>query len=158
MVFKLECCCRILLNNCVEKLQTFPEYTLLDAAGKYSPLVLNQHAKSKEGEAGSVSRTERQKSQRLRTQGAAGFGFVRILSKASNLPVSKVRLFSLSKTSYTKFILARRKFRRLKAFLLGSRMTFGVLILFLLINGKRKYWCKVSTSSQDLFHRTVNAE
>ena len=36
--------------------------------------------------------------------------------KASRLPVSKVRQFLLSKDSYTKFTLAARKFKRMKAF------------------------------------------
>ena len=55
-------------------------------------------------EAGSLSKYERQKLQRLYTQGAAAYGSVRNLSKASRLPVSKVRQFLHSKDSYTKFI------------------------------------------------------
>ena len=54
----------------------------------------------KEG-AGSLSEYERQKLQILYTQGAAAYGSVRNLSKASSLPVSKVRQFLPSKDSYT---------------------------------------------------------
>ena len=67
-------------------------------------------------EAGSLSKYERQKLQRMYTQGAAAYGSVRNLVKASRLPVSKVRQFSHSKASYTKSTLAARKFKRMRAF------------------------------------------
>ena len=72
--------------------------------------------KLKKGEAGSLSNYERQKLQRLYTQGAAAYGSVRNLAKASRLPVSKVRKFLHSKDSYTKFTLATRKFKKMRAF------------------------------------------
>ena len=72
--------------------------------------------KLKKEEAGSLSKYEPQKLQPLYTQGAAAYGSVRNLVKASRLPVSKVRQFLLSKDSYTKFTLAARKFKRMKAF------------------------------------------
>ena len=71
--------------------------------------------KLKTEEAGSLSNYERQKLQRLYTQGAA-YGSVRNLAKTSRLPVSKVRQFSYSKASYTKFTLATQKFKRMRAF------------------------------------------
>ena len=67
-------------------------------------------------EAGSLSKYKRQKLQKLYTQGAAAYGSVRNLSKASRLPVSKVRQFLHSKDSYTKFNLDARKFKRIRAF------------------------------------------
>ena len=67
-------------------------------------------------EAGSLSKYERQKLQRLYTQGAAAYGSVRNLTKASRLPVSKVRQFLHSKDSYTKYTLAARKIKRMRAF------------------------------------------
>ena len=67
-------------------------------------------------EAGSLSKYERQKLQRLFTQGAAAYGSVRNLAKASRLPVSKVRQFLHSKDSYTKFTLAARKIKRMRVF------------------------------------------
>ena len=67
-------------------------------------------------EAGSLSEYERQKPQRLYTQGAAANGSVRNLAKTSRLPVSKVRQFLHSKSSYTKFTLAARKIKRMRAF------------------------------------------
>ena len=71
--------------------------------------------KPKIEEAGSLSKYERQKLQRLYTQGAVAYGSVRNLAKASRLPVSKIRQFLHSK-SYTKFALAARKFKRMRAF------------------------------------------
>ena len=66
-------------------------------------------------EAGSPSKHERQKLQRLYTQGDAAYGSVRNLVKASNLPVSKVRQMLHSKPSNTKYTLGTRKFMRMKA-------------------------------------------
>ena len=91
-------------------------FTLLDAAGISPSLVFNQNAMLKIEEAGSLSKYERQKLQRLYTQGAAANVSVRNLAKASRLQVSKVKQFLHSKTSYTKFTLATRKFKRMRAF------------------------------------------
>ena len=49
-------------------------------------------------------------------QGFAVYGSVRILAKAAKLSPSKVRELLHSKTSYTRFILATRKFKRMKDF------------------------------------------
>ena len=72
--------------------------------------------KQKIEKAGSLSKYELQKLQRPYTQGAAAYGSVRNLAKASRLPVSKVRQFLHSKASYTKFTLAARKIKRMRAF------------------------------------------
>ena len=72
--------------------------------------------KQKREETGSLSKSERQKFQRLYTHGPAAFGSARNLAKDSKLPVSKVRQFLHSEDSYTKFTLATRKFRRMRAF------------------------------------------
>ena len=72
--------------------------------------------KLKKEEAGSLSKYERQNLQRLYTQGAAAYGSVRNLTKTNRLPVSKVRQFLHSTASYTKFTLAARKFKRMRAF------------------------------------------
>ena len=93
--------------------------------------------KLKKEEAGSLPKKERQKLQRLYTQGAAAYGSVGNLAEASRLPVSKVRQFLYSKASYTKFTLAARKFKRMRA-LLDSKMKFGVWILLMLINWQKR--------------------
>ena len=73
-------------------------------------------SKLKREEAGSLSKSERQKLQRLYTQGATAYASVRNLVKAINLSVSKVRQFWHSKPSYTKFTIATSKFESMKAF------------------------------------------
>ena len=72
--------------------------------------------KLKREEAESLSKYERQKLQRVHTQGAAAYGSVRNLANASRIPLSKVRHFLHSKASHTKFTLATRKFKRMTAF------------------------------------------
>ena len=67
-------------------------------------------------QAGSLTKYERLKLQRLYTQGAAAYGSVGNLTKASRLPVSKVRQLIHSKVSHTNFTLAARKFKRMRAF------------------------------------------
>ena len=72
--------------------------------------------KAKRHRAGSLSKYERQKLQRLYTQSGAAYGTVRNLVKASNLPVSKVRQVLHTKPSYTNFTFATRKFKEMKPF------------------------------------------
>ena len=72
--------------------------------------------KLKREEAGSLSKSEHQKLQKLYTQGGGACGSVRNIVKSSNLSVSNVRQFLLSKPSYTIFTLATRKFKRMKVF------------------------------------------
>ena len=67
-------------------------------------------------EAVSLSKYERQKLQRLYAQGAAAYGSVRNLAKASRLPVTKLRQFLHSKASLTKINLAAQKFKRMSVF------------------------------------------
>ena len=66
-------------------------------------------------EAGSLSKSERRKLQRLYTHGGAAYGSVRNLVNASALSVSEVRQFLHSKPSYTKLTLSTRKFKQMKA-------------------------------------------
>ena len=84
-------------------------FILLDAADISPSLVLNQNAKAKERETGSLSKSERQKLQRLYTHDPAANGSVRNLTEASILPISKVRQFLHSKDTFTKLTLATRK-------------------------------------------------
>ena len=73
-------------------------------------------SKLKREEAGYLSKSERKKLQRLYTPDGVAYGSVRILMKPSNLWVSKFGQFLHSKPSYTKFTLATRKFKTMKAF------------------------------------------
>ena len=114
--------------------------------------------KLKREEAGSLSKSERQKLQRLYTQGGAAYGSVRNLVKASNLPVSKVRQFLHSKPSYTKFTLATRKFKRMKAFARFKNEIWCMDLAYVDKLVKDKNGVKYLLVRQDLFDRTVDAK
>ena len=114
--------------------------------------------KLKTEEAGSLSKYERQKLQRLYTQGAAAYGSVRNLAKASRLPVSKVRQFCYSKASYTKFTLAAQKLKRMRAFAQFKNEIWCMDFAYVDKFAKEKNSVKYLLVRQDLFDRTVNAK
>ena len=114
--------------------------------------------KLKKEEAGSLSKYERQKLQRLYTQGAAAYGSVRNLAKASRLPVSRVRQFLYSKASYTKFTLATRKFKRMRAFARFKNEIWCMDFAYVDKMAKKNIGVKFLLVRQDLFDRTVNAK
>ena len=114
--------------------------------------------KLKREEAGSLSKSERQKLQRLYTQGGAAYGSVRNLVKASNLSVSKVRQFLLSKPSYTKFALVTRKFKRMKAFVRYKNEIWCMDLAYVDKLAKDNNGVKYLLVRQDLFDRTVDAK
>ena len=114
--------------------------------------------KLKREEPGSLSKSERQKLQKLYTQGGAAYGSVRNLVKASNLSVSKVRQFLLSKPSYTKFTLATRKFKRMKAFARFKNEIWCMDLAYVDKLAKDKNVVKYLLVRQDLFDRAVDAK
>ena len=114
--------------------------------------------KLKREEAGSVSKSEPQKLQRLYTQSGAAYGSVRNLVKASNLSVSKVKQFLHSKPSYTKFTLATRKFKRMKAFARFKNEIWCMDLAYVDKLAKDKNGVKYLLVRQDLFDRTVDAK
>ena len=107
--------------------------------------------------AGSLSKCERQKLQRLYTQSAAAYGSVRNLAKASRLPVSKLRQFLHSKDSYTKFTLAARKFERMRAFARFRNEIWCMDIAYVDKLAKKNNGVKYLLVRQDMFDRIVNA-
>ena len=109
-------------------------------------------------EAGSLSKYERQKLQRLYTQGAAAYGPVRNLAKDSRLPVSKVRQFLHSKDSYTKYTLAARKIKRMRAFARFRNEILCMELAYVDKLAKENNGVKYLLVRQDLFDRTVNAK
>ena len=134
-------------------------FTLLDAAGISPTLILNQIAKAREREEpGSLSESKRQKLQRLYTQGGAACGFVRNLVKASNLSVSKVRQSLHSKPSYTKFTLATRKFKRMKAFARFKIENWCMDLAYVDKLPKVNNGVKYLLVRHDLFDRTVDSK
>ena len=109
-------------------------------------------------QAGSLSKYERQKLQRLYTQGAAAYGTVRNLARASWLPVSKVRQFLHSKDSYTKFTLTARNFKRMRAFARFRNEIWWMDLAYVDKLAKENNGAKYLQVRQDLFDRTVNAK
>ena len=114
--------------------------------------------KLKRERAGSLLKSELQRVQRLYTQGAAAYGSMRNLVKASNLSVSKVRQFLHSKPSYTKFRLATRKFKRMKAFARFKNEIWCMDLAYVDKLAKDNKGVKYLLVRQDLFDRTVDAE
>ena len=98
-----------------EKIPTFPIFTL--PFWKQLKFHLNLFSlKRKTEELGSLSKSEKVSLNRLYSRGRAAYGSVQNLSKASGLSKKKVEQFLKTKTSYTKFGPAMRRFRRLQAF------------------------------------------
>ena len=113
--------------------------------------------KLKREEAGSLSKSERQKLQRLYTQGGATYGSVRNLVKASNLSVSNVRQFLPLKPSYTQFNLATPKFKQMKAFARFKNENWCMDLAYVDNLAKDNNGVKYLLFRQDLFDRTVDA-
>ena len=80
------------------------------------------------------------------------------LAKASRLPVSKFRQFFNSKTSYTKFTLAARKFKRMRAFARFRNEIWCKNLAYVDKLAKENNGVKYLLVRQDLFDRTVNAK
>ena len=114
--------------------------------------------KLKREEAGSLSKSERQKLQRLYTQGGAAYGSVRNLVKSSNLSSSKLRQFLHSKPSSTKFTLATRKFKRMKAFARFKNEFWCMDLAYVQKLAKDNNGVKYPLVRQDLFDRIVDAK
>ena len=92
------------------------------------------------------------------TQGSAAYGSVRNLAKASILPVSKVRQFLHSKDFYTKFTLAARNFKRMRAFARFRNEIWCMDFAYVDKLAKESNSVKYLLVCQDLFDRTVNAK
>ena len=114
--------------------------------------------KLKREEAGSLPISERQKLQRLHTQGGTAYGSLRNLVKASNLSVSKVRQFLHSKPSYTKITLATRQFQRMKAFARFRNKIWCMDLAYVDKLAKDNSGVKYPLVRQGLFDRTVDAK
>ena len=114
--------------------------------------------KLKKEEAGSLSKYERQKLQRLYMQGAAAYGSVRNLAKASRLRVSKVRQFLHSKDSYTKVTLAARTFKRMRAFARFRNEIWCMDLAYVDKLAKENNGGKYLLVRQEFFDRTVNGK
>ena len=106
--------------------------------------------------AGFLSRSEKQKLQKLYGEGSAAYGSVKKLTKASKLPVSKVQFFLPSKSSYTKFNQATRKFRKMTAFARFKNEIWCIDLAFVDKLAKDNNGVKHFIVHQDMFDRTVD--
>ena len=113
--------------------------------------------KKREG-AGFLSRSEKQKLQKLYSEGPAAYGSVKNLTKASKLPVSKVQYFFHSKSSYTRFNQATRKFRRMRAFARFKNEIWCMDLAFVDKLARDNNGVKYLLFRQDMFDRTVDAK
>ena len=91
-------------------------FTSLDAAGIPPTLVLNQTVKTKDIGSWVNFKIWTSEAAKIIHAGSADYGSVRNLVKTSNRPVSKVRHFLNSLTSYTNLTLATREIKKTKAF------------------------------------------
>ena len=94
----------------------------------------------------------------LYTQGGAAYASVRDLVKASNLSVSKVRQILHSEPSHTKFTLATRKFKRMKAIERSKNEIWCMELAHVDKLAKDNNGVMYPLVRQDLFDRTVNAK
>ena len=107
---------------------------------------------------GSLPKSERQKLQRFYTQGFAAYASVRNLAKAAKLSPLKVRENFHSKTSYTRFTQATRKFKRMQAFARFEIEIWCMDLAYVDKLAKDDNGVKYLLVRQDLFDRTVDAK
>ena len=112
----------------------------------------------KKDELGSIKKSERQKLQRLYTQDFAAYGSVRSLAKAAKLSRSNVREILHSKTSYTGFTQATRKFKRRRVFARLKGETYCMDLAYVDKLAKNKNGVNFLPARQDWFHRTADAK
>ena len=91
-------------------------------------------------------------------QGFSAYGSVRNLVKAAKLSPSKVTEILLSKTSYTRFTQATRKFKRIGAFARFKNEIWCMDLAYVDKLAKDNRGVKFLLVRQDLFDRTVDAK
>ena len=114
--------------------------------------------KKREGAGFKLSRPKKQKLQKLYSEGPAAYGSVKNLTKPSKLPVSKVQLFHHSKSSYTRFNQATRKFRRMRAFARFQNEIWCLDLAFVDKLVKDNNGVEHLLVCQNIFDRTVDAK
>ena len=113
--------------------------------------------KKKREEAGFLSRYEKQSFQMFYSEGFAVFGSIKNLTKASKLPVSKMKYLLHLKSSYTSFNQTNRKSRRMRAFSSFENEIWCMNLEFVDKLAKDNNGVKFLLVPQDMFDRTVDA-
>ena len=142
------------------KTYPFPIFTLfyLTQSASLPTLLSTVMPKVKKEGLGSPSKSERQKLQRLYTQGFAAYVSVRNLAKTAKLSPLKVREFLHSKTSYTRFTQATRKFKRMRAFARFKNKNWCMDLTYVDKLARDNKGVKYLQVRQDLFDRSVDAK
>ena len=123
------------------------------------PTLLNTvMPKLKKWEIGSLSKSERQKLHRFYTQGFAAYGSVHDWAKAAKLSPANFRVLLHSKSSYTTFAQATRRFKRKTVFARVKNETWCMDLAYVDELAKDNYGVKYLLLRQDLFDRTVDAK
>ena len=133
-------------------------FTLLDAARTTPDIVVNSYAQGRKEELESLPNSERQKLERLYLQGFAAYDSVRNSAKNAELSPSKVREFLRSKTSYTRFTQATRKFKRMRAFARFKDENWCMDLAYVDKLAKEEKDVRYLLVRQNLFDRTVDAK
>ena len=142
MVSELGSCGQTLLNNCVEKTQKFPTFTWR---------CRNNSKSGFEAQCGNQREVEleRQKLQRLYTQGAAANGSLAFCRRLASCQYQRWDGIYNQRLRTQKLLWLREKSRE-RRLLLGPKLKVGERILHLLINWQKTKWWKVNTSSLKL--------
>ena len=157
---RLVCCWKTLHSVWSAKRYTYPTFTLpyLTQPASLLTLLPTVMPRVTKEELGPLSKSERQKLQRLYTQGFGAYGSVRNLAKAAKLSPSKVREVLHSKTSFNRFTQATRKFKRMRAFARFKDEIWCMDLAYVDKLLKDNNGVKYLLVRQNLFDRTVDAK
>ena len=141
-------------------MQTFQTFTLLYLTRLvYLRLWFwSRLPKLRKEKVGSLLKSEREKLQKLYTRVGAPYESVHNLVKTSNLSVSKVRQFLLSKPSYTKYTPATGTFKQMKAFASFKNELWCMNLARFDKLAKHDNGVKYLLLRQDLFDRNLDAK
>ena len=109
-------------------------------------------------EIGCLSKFERQKLHRFRMQGFAANALVHNLARAAKFSPARVRNFSKSKSTYTKFTQLKRKFKRMRDFAMFKNEIWCMDSAYIDKLAGDKNGVKYLVVRQDLFDGTVDAK
>ena len=133
-------------------------FTLLHAAGISPTLILNQKAKAKRRGGWVPFKIWTSEAAKAVHTAWCCLWVCAQLSESYDLSVSKVRQFLHSKPSYTKFTLATRKFKRMKAIARFKNEIWFLDLPYVDKLAKDNNGVKYLVVRQDLFDRTVDAK
>ena len=132
-------------------------FTLLDVADITPRLVLNKNAKEKERRSWVPLKIRETKTAEVVQRRLCSLWFSQKLDNGKQTLVSEVQYFLHSKSSYTGFNQATRKFRRMRAFARFKKEIWCMHLAFVDKLPKDNNGVKYLLVRQDMFDRTVDA-